>query len=98
MNSREEAKTEDFAKERDQLIEQKLAEKRGQIFGDYLSSRRREMEANGEIKIYQDVLAKLDVTNEDEDANNPQQSQQQLLQQQIQQQIQQQQQQQQQGK
>lgn len=98
VNSREEAKTEDFAKERDQLIEQKLAEKRGQIFGDYLSSRRREMEANGEIKIYQDVLAKLDVTNEDEDANNPQQSQQQLLQQQIQQQIQQQQQQQQQGK
>ena len=89
VNSREEAKMEDFAKERDNLVEQKLQEKRGQIFGDYLASARREMETKGDIKIYQDALAKLDAANSEDEGG--QQSQQQLLQQQIQQQIQQQQ-------
>ncbi|MBA2493073.1 MAG: peptidyl-prolyl cis-trans isomerase [Acidobacteria bacterium] len=60
VKSREEASMEDFAKQRDQLIEAKLTEKRGQVFQDYLASRRQEMEANGEIKIYQDALAKLE--------------------------------------
>ncbi len=87
VNSREEAKTEDFAKERDELIEQKLSEKRGQVFLDYLSAARREMEAKGDIVIYQDALAKLD----DADTETPQSPQippelQQQLQQQTQQQ------------
>jgi peptidyl-prolyl cis-trans isomerase D len=91
VNSREEAKMDEFAKERDRLLDQKLAEKRGQIFTDYLGSVRREMESKGDIKIYEETLAKLDEGDDAEDAMNPQQLQQQMLQQQIQQQIQQQQ-------
>ena len=60
VNSREEANLTEFAKERDELIQAKLREKRGQIFSDYLTSRRREMEAKGDIKIYNDALAKLE--------------------------------------
>ncbi|HLM61321.1 MAG TPA: peptidyl-prolyl cis-trans isomerase, partial [Pyrinomonadaceae bacterium] len=60
VNSREEAKTEEFAKERETLMAQKLNEKRGQVFADYLGERRRGMEAKGDIKIYQDALARLD--------------------------------------
>jgi peptidyl-prolyl cis-trans isomerase D len=95
VNSREEGKMEEFAKERDRLVEQKLTEKRGQIFTDYLGAVRREMETKGGIKIYQDVLAKLDEGDDADAPQNAQQLQQQMLQQQIQQQIQQQQQQQQ---
>jgi len=91
VNSREEAKMEDFAKERDRLIEQKLQEERSQIFTDFLASRRREMEAGGNIKIYQEAFAKLDEGDDAEGAPSSQQMQQQMLQQQIQQQIQQQQ-------
>jgi parvulin-like peptidyl-prolyl isomerase len=40
LNKREEANMDDFAKQRDQLIEQKLTQKRGQVFSDYLASRR----------------------------------------------------------
>ena len=66
VNNREEADLTEFAKERDQLVEAKLKEKRGQIFSDYLASMRREMETKGEIKIYKDVLAKLEETTETE--------------------------------
>ena len=59
VNSREEANTEDFAKQREQLIQSKLAEKRGQVFQDYITNKKQEMEANGEIKIYQDALSKI---------------------------------------
>ena len=59
LNSRQEANMEDFSKQRDQLIASKLAEKRGQVFQDYVASQRQEMEAKGEIKIYQDALAKI---------------------------------------
>ncbi len=76
VNSRQEAKTEDFAKERDRLVEQKVSEKRGRIFTDYLASVKREMEAKKDIVIYQDVLAKLDTADEaDSDApKSPSQS------------------------
>ncbi len=67
VNSREEAKTEEFAKTRDQLMEQKVTEKRGQIFSDYVASIKRDMETKGDIKIYQDVLAKLDEATPDSD-------------------------------
>ena len=59
VNSREEANMDDFTKQRDQLIQSKLTEKRGKVFQDYLASRKQEMEAGGEIKIYQDALAKI---------------------------------------
>ncbi len=91
VNSREEAKMDEFTKERERLLEQKAQEKRGQIFADYLASVRREMEAKGDIKIYSETFAKLDEGDDAEGATNPQQMQQQMLQQQIQRQIQQQQ-------
>lgn len=64
VNSREEAKTEEFAKTRDQLMQQKLAEKQGQIFSDYVAKVKRDMEAKNDLVLYQDVIAKLDTATE----------------------------------
>jgi peptidyl-prolyl cis-trans isomerase D len=96
VNNREEAKMEDFAKERDDLIEQKQTQKRGQVFTDYLASVRREMESKGDIKIYPDALAKLEADTGDTDV--PQNAQQQQLPPELQRQLQEQMQQQQQQK
>ena len=91
LNNRQEVNMEDFAKERDELIRTMQTQKRGQVFTDYLASLRREMETKGDIKIYQDALAKL---NDPADTEDPQSQQiPPQLQQQIQQQMQQQQQQ-----
>ncbi len=60
LNKREEANIDNFANERDRLIEQKLTQKRGQVFADYLASTRAAMVAAGNIKIYKDAVAKLD--------------------------------------
>ena len=51
---------EDFAKQRDRLIEAMLTEKRGQVFTDYLAATRQQMEAKKQIQIFPDALAKLD--------------------------------------
>jgi peptidyl-prolyl cis-trans isomerase D len=67
VREREEASTEDFAKQRDDLVEGKLTEKRGRVFSDYLASKRHEMETKGDIKIYKDALAKLDEAPEAEE-------------------------------
>lgn len=68
VTNRTEADAADFAKQRDDLIEAKLTQKRGQVFSDYLAAKRREMESSGSIKIYKDALAKLDETPADADA------------------------------
>jgi peptidyl-prolyl cis-trans isomerase D len=60
VNSREEANMEEFAKQRDTLTEQMLSRKRGEVFSEYLAATRRKMEADGRIRIYDDVLAKID--------------------------------------
>ncbi len=60
VNDRTEADMEDFAKQRDQLVQQMLQGKRGQVFSDYLAAVRQRMEKAGEIKIYKDALAKVD--------------------------------------
>jgi peptidyl-prolyl cis-trans isomerase D len=60
VTKREEANMDDFAKQRDQLIDAKLSEKRNQIFTDYLASIRQQMESKKEIEIYQDAMAKLE--------------------------------------
>lgn len=57
---REEANMEDFAKQRDQLVQQMLQGKRGQVFADYLAAVRQRLEKAGEINIYKDALAKVD--------------------------------------
>ena len=69
VNSREDANIQDFAKEREELIQTTLTQKRGQVFSDYLASKRREMETKGDIKIYQDAIAKLET---DSDTETPQ--------------------------
>ncbi|MCA1639665.1 MAG: peptidyl-prolyl cis-trans isomerase, partial [Acidobacteria bacterium] len=68
VNNREEANMDEFAKQREELVEAKVTEKRGQVFSDYLASVRREMETTGDIKIYQDALTKLDETTETEES------------------------------
>jgi hypothetical protein len=60
VRGREEAGGEDFAKQREDLIQTKLTEKRQQVFSDYLAARKQELEAKNEIKIDKDALAKLD--------------------------------------
>jgi peptidyl-prolyl cis-trans isomerase D len=60
VTKRENANMDDFAKQRDDLREQMLTRKRGEVFSDYLAATRLKMEANGSIKIYQDVVEKLD--------------------------------------
>ena len=37
-----------------------LTRKRGEVFTDYLAATRQRMEADGDIKIYEDAIAKLD--------------------------------------
>jgi peptidyl-prolyl cis-trans isomerase D len=60
VNHREDANMEDFSKQRDQLIEQMLTQKRGAIFSDYLAATRQRLEKEGNITIYPDAVAKLD--------------------------------------
>ena len=60
MTKREDANMADFTKQRDTLMEQMLSRKRGEVYTEYLASTRQKMEAAGEIKIYNDVIAKLD--------------------------------------
>jgi peptidyl-prolyl cis-trans isomerase D len=65
VNKREDANMDEFAKQRDTLMEQMLGQRRGQLFSDYLASARQRMEAAGQIRIYKDVIAKLDEGAED---------------------------------
>jgi peptidyl-prolyl cis-trans isomerase D len=60
LNKRQEANMDDFASQRDDLIEQKLTQKRGQVFSDYLTSIRAQYERDGRIKIYNDQLERID--------------------------------------
>ena len=60
VNKREEGNMNEFATERDSLMDTMLNRKRGEVFGDYLTATKQKMEAAGSIKIYEDALAKLD--------------------------------------
>jgi hypothetical protein len=50
----------EFAKQRDSLVEQMLQTKRNQVFTDYLASTRQKFETDGKITLYQDAIAKID--------------------------------------
>ena len=65
VTSRTDANNDDFAKQRDQLAQQMLSEKRGEVMSDYLASTRAKMEAAGQIKIYKEVLDKIDAADKD---------------------------------
>ncbi len=60
VNKREDANMAEYAKQRDSLMEQMLSQRRGELFSDYLAAVRQKMEAAGAIKIFKDVIAKLD--------------------------------------
>lgn len=60
VTKREEANMDDFAKQRDTLMEQMLQRKRGEVFQDYLATTRARYDKEGDITIYQEAMAKLD--------------------------------------
>lgn len=60
VTKREEASMEEFAKQREQLLQSSLMTKREQVFADYLEDIRRRMETSQQIKIYKDALNKVD--------------------------------------
>ncbi len=67
VTNRTEANNDDFAKQRDELVQQMLGEARGKVMSDYLTSVRARMDAAGEIKIYKEVLDKIDAADKSED-------------------------------
>jgi parvulin-like peptidyl-prolyl isomerase len=60
VTKREDANMDDFAKQRDELIQTMVQQKRSAVFGDYLAEVRQKMEKSGDIKIYNDVLERID--------------------------------------
>ena len=48
-----------YATERDKLMQQALTERRNQIFDDYVNAIQARMQREGQIKIYEDVLARI---------------------------------------
>ncbi len=60
VTNREDANMDEFAKQRDALAEQMRDRKKSEVFQDYVASTRRRMEADGQIKIYEDAIARLD--------------------------------------
>lgn len=57
VTKRTEADMAEFAKQRDSLVDAALNERRNQVFEDYLANVQARMKQDGDIKIYQDVLA-----------------------------------------
>ena len=60
VTKREDAKSDDFAKQRSGLIESMLSKKRSAVFSDYLAATKQKFESGGYIKIYKDALDKID--------------------------------------
>ena len=60
VTKREDANMDEFAKQRDTLMQQMLTRKRGEVYQDYLAATRLKLEQGGEIRIYKDAIAKLD--------------------------------------
>ena len=60
VTKREDAKTDDFAKQRSGLIESMLSKKRSAVFSDYLAATKQKLEAGGYIKVYKGALDKID--------------------------------------
>lgn len=60
VTNRTEANMEEFAKERDQIWQGMVSGKRGQVFSDYIGEIRQKMEAAGQIKVYKEVIDRID--------------------------------------
>jgi parvulin-like peptidyl-prolyl isomerase len=72
VTNREDANMDDFAKQRDQLMQTAVQQKRGTVFSDYLAAVRQKMEQGGDIKIYNEVLEKLDAETQSANPQMPQ--------------------------
>ena len=59
VTKRTDADMAEFTKQRDSLVETALKDRRDQVFGDYLSTAKLEMQRDGKIKIYKDALDEL---------------------------------------
>ena len=59
VNKRTDADMAEFTKQRDSLIETALKDRRDQVFEDYLSTVKLEMQRDGKIKVYKDALDEL---------------------------------------
>ena len=60
LKNRQDADMNEFAKQRDQLVEQMLQQKRSTVFTDYLAAARRRLETEGRLVIYPEAVAKVD--------------------------------------
>ncbi|MBA3240970.1 MAG: peptidyl-prolyl cis-trans isomerase [Acidobacteria bacterium] len=60
VTSRKDADLAEFGKQREQLLERALGERRTQVFDEYVATIRRRLEEAGQIKINKDVLARSD--------------------------------------
>ncbi len=60
VTKREDAKTDEFTKQRSGLIEQMLSKKRSAVFSDYLAAVKQRFETGGYIKVYKEALDKVD--------------------------------------
>jgi parvulin-like peptidyl-prolyl isomerase len=60
VTNRKEADLAEFAKQREQLKQTMLTERQNQVFEDYIEAVRQRMKQEGKIKIYQDVLARME--------------------------------------
>lgn len=67
VTNRTEANMDELAKQRDQTLESILSQRRGQVFSDYVANARQKMEAAGQIKVYKEVVDKIDAADKPED-------------------------------
>ncbi|MBX7171677.1 MAG: peptidyl-prolyl cis-trans isomerase, partial [Pyrinomonadaceae bacterium] len=69
VTNRTEADMSGFAKERDTIMQGMLSQKRSQVFSDYIAEARQKMEAAGQIKVYKEVIERIDAA--DKTADTP---------------------------
>jgi len=60
LNEKLDANMDDFAKQRDQLMQQSVGMKRNQVFSDFLADARRRYESEGKIRVYENAIMKLE--------------------------------------
>jgi hypothetical protein len=60
VKNRVDANMDDFAKQRDSLVEDMLQQKRTAVFTDYLAATKQKMQTDGKIIIYPDAVAKIE--------------------------------------
>ena len=70
VSKRTDADLTEYAKQSDSLMQSALTERKNQVFEDYLSTVKRNMESNGKIKINKEILVALQ--DEEEQAAPPQ--------------------------